>query len=43
MLTVFSIFKTLTSQEDVLLGNPRDLKAFHRSLDLPIDSKEFVC
>ena len=35
--TVFFIFEALTSQE-VLKGNPSDLKAFYRSLGLPIDS-----
>ena len=35
---VFFIFKALTSQEEVLLGKPWDLKAFHRPLVLPRDS-----
>ena len=38
--TVF-IFKVLTSQEEILLGNPRDFNAFHRSLGLPIDLLNF--
>ena len=36
--TVFFIFKGLTSQEEILIGNPRDFNAFHRSLALTIDS-----
>ena len=35
---VLFIFKALTSQEEILLGNPRDFKAFRKSLGLPIDS-----
>ena len=31
-------FENLTSQEETLLGNPSDFKAFHRCLGLPIDS-----
>ena len=33
--TILSIFKALTSQEEVLLGKPRDFKDFHKSLGLP--------
>ena len=36
------IFKPLTSQEKILLGNPKHIKAFHKSLHLPIDSVIFV-
>ena len=36
--TALFIFKVLPSQEETLLGNPRDFKVFHRSLGLPIDS-----
>ena len=32
---------TLTSQQEVSLGNPRDFRALHRSLGLPIDSVNF--
>ena len=38
MLNCIFIFEALTSQEEVLLGNPSDLKAFDRSLGLPIVS-----
>ena len=36
-----SIFKALTSQEEIVLGNPRDFNAFHRFLGLPIDSLNY--
>ena len=38
MLNCIFIFKALTSQEEVWLGNPGDLKVFDRSLGLPIVS-----
>ena len=31
------IFKVRTLQKEILLGNPRNLKLYHKSLSLPID------
>ena len=35
-------FKPLTLQEEILLGNARDIKAFHKSLGLPTNSIIFI-
>ena len=42
MFNCILIFKALISLEEALLDNPIDIKAFHRSLGLPIDSVNLV-
>ena len=39
--TIF-VLKALTSQEEILLDNPKNFNAFHRSLGLIIDSPTFL-
>ena len=39
---VLLTFSTLTSHEEILLGKPKDFKAFHNSFGLPMHSFNVV-